>query len=94
MSNSGPDSMLTIINPDGTLWSSQGIVIGIDSTEDAAKQQLMEQFARTLLGVTFLQVKLDVVWHLWNCAQENGYRFRSMEITMAPPVTEPAAAAA
>lgn len=50
------------------------LVTDEDGSEDAARQRLMNAFARTVLGPPFHDIDRNDAWHLWQIAEKNGFR--------------------
>lgn len=68
-----------ILAPNETVWHGQEFVAPVtdeDGSEDQARQTLMTNFARTILGPVFPEIDQNDAWHLWQVAEKNGYRIK------------------
>jgi hypothetical protein len=86
------DAVMSILNPDQTIWQNLAITIDAAQTFDDARMRLMDEFIRRNVGSLFARITPNDAWHFWQMAEGNGYRLQTISIAAAR--TEISAAAA
>lgn len=68
-----------ILAPNEQVWHGSDLATVIndeDGSEELAQQQLMNNFAQTVIGPIFGKIDDTDAWNIWQVAQKNGFRIK------------------